>query len=177
MDDGHISRKEGGGDTCNAEPPRIKSFRTELDLCSIEDLLNPNVACSPSMGGFKDSPFKLDVNDLVDECVSVKDEEGCSSPGSSSLAAALPCVEMKQQRSGGNNDEKGSDLDISHSNPVCSSAERNSGSKDNHIEDGRPKTDHTNTKVTPIFTDTEMRFLVNKWQLAGKDLDFNVDGT
>ncbi len=179
MDDGHISsRKErGGGDTCNTEPPRIKSFRTELDLCSIEDLLGQNVTCSPSAGEFKDNPFKLDVNDLVDEYVPAKDEEMFSSPDSSP-AAALPQVEMQQQRrNGGNNDEKGNDLDISDSNPVFPLAERSSsGSKDNHKEDGRAKRDQINTRITPIFTDSEMRIPVNEWLLADKELDLNAYG-
>eukprot|EP01084_Bolivina_argentea_P057384 104839_1 len=173
MGDGHISRKEGGSGTSNtAVLPRVKSFRTELDLFSI-NFAGQNAACIPSMEEFKDNPFELDVNDLVDECVFPEsDENFLNSPRSSSAVAALPQMEMQQQqqREGDNNND-GSNCDTSNSNPVFSLKERSmGGGNDDSKKRGRIKTDEMKMGPTPIVTDPEIHIPVNVWQPIEKEL-------
>ncbi len=173
MGDGHMSRKEGGSGTSNtAVLPRVKSFRTELDLFSI-NFAGQNAACIPSMEEFKDNPFELDVNDLVDECVSPEsDENFLNSPRSSSAVATLPQMEMQQQqqREGDNNND-GSNCDTSNSNPVFSLKERSmGGGNDDSKKRGRIKTDEMKMGPTPIVTDPEIHIPVNVWQPIEKEL-------
>ncbi len=175
MGDGHISRKEGdsGSDTSNtAAPLRVKSFRTELDLFSV-NFTGQNVACIPSMDEFKDSPFELDVNDLVDEYVSPEsDGDFLNSLRPSSAVAALPQMEVQQQqqREGDNSNDR-SIRDTSNSNPVFSLKERSmGGSNDDPKKNGKINADEMKMGPTPIVTDSEIHIPMNMWQPIEKEL-------
>ncbi len=168
LGDGHISRKEGSDNsTSNMAPPRVKSFRTELDLFSI-DLTGQNIACNPSTGEeFKDNPFELDVGDFVDEYISPEDDGELYNGSDSSAAGASSQMEMQRQRVGGNG-QQGSVLDIPDSNSVFSLNEQSRGGNDDPQKDRRMNKDEIKTSPIPIVTDSDIRIPVNVWQLTDK---------
>ncbi len=186
MGDGHISRN-GDSDTSNAaKPPRVKSFRTELDLYSV-DFTQRNGPAIPSLEEFKDNPFELNVDDLVGGFITpVGDSStlgknnafflgGVPSSSSSAEVPTLPQTEMQrlQENDGGSNNNNGSIRDTSNSKPAFPLV---GGSNEDPKKYGMVKREELKKGPTPIVTNSEMHIPpLNVWQPIGKGMKATAD--